>query len=168
MARSQFDESDAEGETYRTRVLLADDNHEFLIWITSVLDADFDVVGHARNGYELLAKAGALQPDVVIVDISMPVMNGIDAVRKLVESASTAKFHIPHSARRTGFRECLLCCGRHGLCSQGANSGRPCQRDPGSPDGSAVCLTPPQILTPRIEQAHAHYHESSIRNTLHS
>jgi hypothetical protein len=87
----------------------------------------------------------------------MPVMNGIDAVRKLVESASTAKFHIPHSARRTGFRECLLCCGRHGLCSQGANSGRPCQRDPGSPDGSAVCLTPPQILTPRIEQAHAHY-----------
>jgi DNA-binding NarL/FixJ family response regulator len=92
VARSQYDESDAEGETYRTRVLLADDNQEFLIWITSVLDADFDVVGHARNGYELLAKAGALQPDVVIVDISMPVMNGIDAVRKLVESASTAKF----------------------------------------------------------------------------
>jgi DNA-binding NarL/FixJ family response regulator len=92
VARSQYDESDAEGETYRTRVLLADDNQEFLIWITSVLDADFDVVGYARNGYELLAKAEALQPDVVIVDISMPVMNGIDAVRKLVESASTAKF----------------------------------------------------------------------------
>jgi hypothetical protein len=36
--------------------------------------------------------------------------------------------------------------GRHGLCSQGANSVRPYHRDPGGPDGSPVCLTPPQIL----------------------
>ena len=92
VVRSRYDRSDAVQATYRTRVLLADDHHELLKWVTSILDADFDVLGSARNGHELLAQAEALQPDVVIADISMPVMNGIDAVRKLVESASTAKF----------------------------------------------------------------------------
>jgi DNA-binding NarL/FixJ family response regulator len=92
VARSQCDESDAAHATYRTRVLLAADHHELLIRVRSILEADFDVIGSVENGYELLAQAEALQPDVVIVDISMPLMNGIDAVRKLVESASTAKF----------------------------------------------------------------------------
>ena len=76
----------------RPRVLLADDHHELLKRVTSVLSAEFDVVGSARNGHELIAQADALEPDVVIVDISMPVLNGIDAVQQLLTSGSTAKF----------------------------------------------------------------------------
>ena len=76
----------------RPRVLLADDHHELLKRVTSVLAAEFDVVGSARNGHELVEQAHAFQPDVVIVDISMPVLNGIDAVQQLVAAGSTAKF----------------------------------------------------------------------------
>lgn len=76
----------------RVRVVLADDHHELLNRVTSILAAEFDVVGAARNGRELLALTEALQPDVVIVDISMPVLNGIDAVRHLAEHGSGARF----------------------------------------------------------------------------
>jgi DNA-binding NarL/FixJ family response regulator len=76
----------------RVRVLVADDHHELLKRVTSILATEFDVVGSARNGRELLAQAGALEPDIVIVDVSMPVLNGIDAVRQLVEHGSGAKF----------------------------------------------------------------------------
>jgi DNA-binding NarL/FixJ family response regulator len=74
------------------RVLLADDHHELLKRVTSILSAEFDVVGSATNGHELVEQAHALQPDVVVVDISMPILNGIDAVRQLLASGSTAKF----------------------------------------------------------------------------
>lgn len=76
----------------RTRVLLADDHHELLQRVTSILATEFDVVGSAGNGRELLAQAEALEPDIVIVDVSMPVLNGIDAVRHLVEHGSGARF----------------------------------------------------------------------------
>ena len=76
----------------RARVLLADDHHELLNRVTSVLSADFDVVGSARNGHELISQADALVPDVIIVDVSMPLLNGIDAVQQLLTSGSTAKF----------------------------------------------------------------------------
>jgi DNA-binding NarL/FixJ family response regulator len=76
----------------RARVLLADDHHELLKRVTSIVATELDVVGSARNGHELLAQTEALEPDIVIVDLSMPVLNGIDAVRHLVEHGSGAKF----------------------------------------------------------------------------
>lgn len=74
------------------RVLLADDHHELLKRVTSILSAEFNVVGSAGNGRELIAQADALEPDVVIVDISMPILSGIDAVQQLLAAGSTAKF----------------------------------------------------------------------------
>jgi DNA-binding NarL/FixJ family response regulator len=75
----------------RARVLLADDHHEFLEQVKSILAADFDVIGSAINGHELVALGDAIRPDVVIADISMPGLNGIDAVRRLMANGSTAK-----------------------------------------------------------------------------
>jgi DNA-binding NarL/FixJ family response regulator len=72
-------------------VLLADDHQELLEEVKSILATDFDVIGAADNGHHLLALAEALRPDVVVVDISMPGLNGIDAVRQLLETGSTAK-----------------------------------------------------------------------------
>ena len=76
----------------RVRVLLADDHHELLERVKSILTTDFDVIGSAINGHDLLALAEALRPDVVVADISMPGLNGIEAVRQLLENGSTAKF----------------------------------------------------------------------------
>lgn len=76
----------------RVRVLLADDHDELLERVKSILTADFDVIGSAMNGHELIALVDGLRPDVVVTDISMPGLNGIDAVRQLLASGSTAKF----------------------------------------------------------------------------
>ena len=52
----------------------------------------FEVVGTAADGEALVSEARRLHPDVIVTDISMPILNGIDAMRKLRESGSTAKF----------------------------------------------------------------------------
>jgi DNA-binding NarL/FixJ family response regulator len=76
----------------RPRVLLADDHAEFLEAEIALLRPHFELVGTASDGASLISEAKRLNPDVVVVDITMPAMNGIDAVHKLVESGSTAKF----------------------------------------------------------------------------
>jgi DNA-binding NarL/FixJ family response regulator len=76
----------------RPRVFLADDHHEFLEAEIALLKRHFEIVGTATDGISLVSEVQRLNPDVVVVDITMPVMNGIDAVHKLIESGSTAKF----------------------------------------------------------------------------
>jgi DNA-binding NarL/FixJ family response regulator len=66
-------------------VLVVDDNavirHALCEVFTS--EADFDVCGEAENGRDAIEKAQALQPDLIVMDLSMPVMNGIDAAHAL-------------------------------------------------------------------------------------
>jgi DNA-binding NarL/FixJ family response regulator len=76
----------------RPRVFLADDHSQLLEAETHLLRPHFDIVGTAMHGDELVSEALRLKPDVIIVDINMPVLNGIEAVRKLVQSGSNAKF----------------------------------------------------------------------------
>lgn len=76
----------------RPRVLLADDHTEFLEAEAALLRPHFELVGTANNGASLVLEALRLDPDVVVVDVTMPIMDGIDAVRKLTESGSLAKF----------------------------------------------------------------------------
>ncbi len=76
----------------RPRILLADDHLTLLEAETALLSPYFDVVGTAADGAGLVSKAQSLRPDVIVTDISMPALSGIDAVHKLRESGSTAKF----------------------------------------------------------------------------
>ena len=59
--------------------------------IALLLVPEFNVVGTVTNGKALLSAAERLKPDVVIVDISMPILNGIEAVQRLMESGSQAQ-----------------------------------------------------------------------------
>ena len=63
----------------RARLLLADDHTIFLDALTKLLEADFEVVGTVSDGRELVSKAADLKPDVVVLDIGMPLLNGLDA-----------------------------------------------------------------------------------------
>jgi DNA-binding NarL/FixJ family response regulator len=75
------------------RVIVADDHNLFRKGIIGMLGADKDifVVGEARNGKELIKMYFELQPDLVLVDISMPEMSGTDAVEKMIDKDPTAK-----------------------------------------------------------------------------
>ncbi len=75
----------------KPRVILADDHKIVLEGLRGLLSAEFELVGEAANGQELLERARELAPDVVVADISMPLLNGIDAVRKMREEGGTAK-----------------------------------------------------------------------------
>jgi DNA-binding NarL/FixJ family response regulator len=73
------------------RVLLADD-HAFLLGaVTILLSRSYEIVGAVSDGMSLVCEALRLHPDVIVTDVTMPVLNGIDAVRKLKESGCNAK-----------------------------------------------------------------------------
>jgi len=67
----------------KLRVLLADDHVLLLEGVRRLLEGDFEIVGAVENGRDLLEAAVALQPDVILLDITMPLLNGIDATRQL-------------------------------------------------------------------------------------
>jgi DNA-binding NarL/FixJ family response regulator len=75
----------------RPKLLLADDHTMFSQGLQSLLEDEFDLVGAVEDGQALVEAASRLQPDVIVVDISMPVMNGFDAVRQLKKEGVTAK-----------------------------------------------------------------------------
>jgi DNA-binding NarL/FixJ family response regulator len=72
-------------------VLLVDDNAYIRQALCRVFtsEEDFDICGEAENGREAIEKAQELQPDLIVMDLSMPVMNGIDAARILREMMPT-------------------------------------------------------------------------------
>jgi DNA-binding NarL/FixJ family response regulator len=69
-----------------TSVLVADDQELLRVGLRKILEAEADVVvvGEARDGEDAVASTRRLQPDVVVMDIRMPVMDGIEATRRIV------------------------------------------------------------------------------------
>jgi DNA-binding NarL/FixJ family response regulator len=67
----------------KPRVFLADDHTLLVDAFRKLLEPDFEVVGSASNGRDLILLAPTLQPDLVIVDLGLPLLNGIDASREL-------------------------------------------------------------------------------------
>src|SRR5215471_10900993 len=73
------------------RILLADDHPHFTQLVESVLDSTFEVVGQMGDGRALFDAALNLKPDVILTDISMPILNGIEAANRLRESGCTSR-----------------------------------------------------------------------------
>jgi DNA-binding NarL/FixJ family response regulator len=75
----------------RPRVLLADDHQMLVDALKPILEPRYEVVGAVSDGRELLKAAARLQPDVVVLDIAMPLLNGLDAARHLKATMPKAK-----------------------------------------------------------------------------
>lgn len=75
----------------RARVLLADDHKIVAAGLKGILEPEFELVGTVQDGRALLKAARELRPDVIVVDISMPLLNGIEAVRQLKKANDRAK-----------------------------------------------------------------------------
>jgi len=96
----------------KIRVLLADDHGEMLEHVSKLLSADgCSVVGTASDGQAAIAAAAKLRPDVVVLDISMPILNGIQAAERMKEANPSIKIvfltclsdtDICHTALETG------------------------------------------------------------------
>ncbi len=80
----------------RIRILLVDDHPSVLAGIQSHLRSkrDFNVVGLALNGEEAVKKAKSLNPDIMIVDLSLPRLNGLEVMRKVHADNQETKFVI--------------------------------------------------------------------------
>jgi DNA-binding NarL/FixJ family response regulator len=80
-----------DAELRKIRVLLADDHSGLLAVVRSLLNPDVDVVGSVDNGESLFETALKVQPDVIVSDISMPKLSGIEAAKRLREAGCSSK-----------------------------------------------------------------------------
>jgi len=87
---AQYLESDFHNKG-AVRVLLAEDNPAMLEATLRILEPEFHIVGTVGNGRDLLQVAAELQPDVLVLDISMPLLNGLEAARLLKREGSNAR-----------------------------------------------------------------------------
>ena len=84
----------------RLRVLIADDHPLFRHGINALLSAipDFEVIGEATTGDEVISLAATLQPDVILMDIQMPGVNGIEATRRILRHSEAEVMLLTSSA----------------------------------------------------------------------
>jgi len=76
-----------------TRILLVEDFEPYRALTTSLLsqNSEFNVIGEAEDGLQAIEKAQELRPDLILMDIGLPKLNGLDAARRMCELVPTAK-----------------------------------------------------------------------------
>ena len=75
----------------KKRILLADDHKLITEGLKNILEPQYEVIGIVEDGHQLVKEALRLRPDVIVVDISMPRLNGLEAIRQLNKQHLTAK-----------------------------------------------------------------------------
>ena len=95
------------------RALIVDDNADFRECLTELLacEPDIEVVGQAANGQGAILKARELQPDLVVMDVGMPGIGGIDATRQLKKEIPEVKVIVLTIFDLEEYREAAMACG---------------------------------------------------------
>lgn len=109
-AGSEYTRGLSERQAVRLRILVADDNEVVRLGIRALLSSrcDWDICGDAANGREAINKVWELSPDIIILDLSMPVMNGFAAATEIRKIAPSIKIvflsihDVPATAREVG------------------------------------------------------------------
>jgi DNA-binding NarL/FixJ family response regulator len=75
----------------KIRVVLADDHQEVIAKVRGILGAEFEILEAAENGHQAVSAVLELDPDVLVTDISMPILNGLQAARSIRMANCRAK-----------------------------------------------------------------------------
>ena len=75
----------------KARILLADDHPYLLEKVTQLLQSEYEILGAVSDGQALVSAAEELKPDVLVIDVTMPVLDGIEAAKKLKEQGCESK-----------------------------------------------------------------------------
>jgi DNA-binding NarL/FixJ family response regulator len=75
----------------KPRILICDDHALIIEGLRSILAKDFEIAGVTTNGRDVIAQTEQLQPDAVLLDVSMPVLNGVEAARRIKSLAPAVK-----------------------------------------------------------------------------
>ena len=89
----------------RPRVLLADDHVEVLTALQRLLEPSCDIIGRATDGTALLEAAQALEPDVIVLDMFLPAVDGLEACRRIRQARPETKVVLLTAADGPAFRE---------------------------------------------------------------
>jgi DNA-binding NarL/FixJ family response regulator len=106
----------------RHRVLIADDHRIFAEGLRALLEPEFEVVGLVGDGRELVEAAAAHRPDVVVADVTMPSLNGIDAAARLREQGVTARVVVLTQHRDVAYARRAMAAGAVGYVLKNAAS----------------------------------------------
>ncbi len=97
------------------RMLIVDDHQAFRAVARAVLDGEFLVVGEAATGEDAVEMAARLVPDVVVMDVGLPGIDGLEATRQITAAAPSTKVVLVSSQRRSTLRADLGECGASGF-----------------------------------------------------
>lgn len=100
------------------RLLLADDHALMLEGLTRLLSGDFEVVGTATNGRMMLTEAERLRPDVIVLDIGMPDLNGIEAAHRLNKLLPSARIVFVTQQLDRAYARAAFAAGAYGYVSK--------------------------------------------------
>jgi DNA-binding NarL/FixJ family response regulator len=124
----------------RIRILIADDHPLFRDGMHGLLDsvADTEVVGEAATGEEAIALAAALQPDVILMDIKMPGLNGIQATREILRSSPHVSILVVTMLEDDDSVFAAMRAGARGYVLKGANQAQILRAIRAVADGEAI------------------------------
>jgi DNA-binding NarL/FixJ family response regulator len=98
----------------RPRILVADDHSLVVAGISKLLEKEFEIIGVASNGRDLVELAEQRRPDAILLDISMPLLNGIEATRQICKSVPNAKIVVLTQQTGKEYVEAALQAGAKG------------------------------------------------------
>ncbi len=116
--------ADTERTSTRVRVLIADDHRMFRQGLRQILETqpDMEVIGEAGDGLEAVERAVRLQPDVTLVDINMPGMDGVAAIREITERCPAARCIVITMYRRDRYLFEAIKAGAYGYLLKDADA----------------------------------------------
>ena len=108
----------------KTRVLIVDDHEVFRKGLKAVLDyqSDMEVIGEAEDGEKAVALTRELHPDIILMDVKMPVMDGAEATRRILAEMPDVKILALSIYADDGFMDGIMLAGAKGYILKGCDS----------------------------------------------